>query len=147
MSSKSKVDCHFFLTGTCRNGANCPFRHSEGARNTTDICPAYSQTGQCPEDDCGKRHTTAEKSTRQPPSEVPCRNEENGGVCKRPGCIFKHRQVEDRNMEWNSNEQRDMEWTPNEQESTKIPTIYEILGIPEDPPVDPIEFQRNRRIQ
>ncbi|KAJ2719591.1 hypothetical protein GGI07_005118 [Coemansia sp. Benny D115] len=49
------------------------------------------QTGQCPEDDCGKRHSTEPTArTTKPPSEVPCRNEENGGQCTRPGCIFKH---------------------------------------------------------
>ncbi|KAJ1773953.1 hypothetical protein LPJ74_000052 [Coemansia sp. RSA 1843] len=89
--SQSKVDCHFFMTGTCRNGDSCSFRHSAGARDTHEICPLFAETGECPQDDCGKRHTekSAGRATK-PPSEVPCRNEENGGACTRADCIFKH---------------------------------------------------------
>ncbi|KAJ2652775.1 hypothetical protein IWW40_000888 [Coemansia sp. RSA 1250] len=87
--AKSTVDCHFFLTGTCRNGDNCPFRHSEGARNTQEICDEFAQYGGCSQEDCGKRHAEMKKAVL-PPSEVPCRNEENGGTCTRPNCIFKH---------------------------------------------------------
>ncbi|KAJ1786467.1 hypothetical protein LPJ59_005924, partial [Coemansia sp. RSA 2399] len=89
--SQSKVDCHFFLTSTCRNGTSCAFRHSAGARDTEETCPSFAQTGECSQDDCGKRHT--EKSAgraAKPPSAVPCRNEENGGTCTRSDCIFKH---------------------------------------------------------
>ncbi|KAJ2849867.1 hypothetical protein GGI22_005464, partial [Coemansia erecta] len=89
--SQSKVDCHFFLSSTCRNGTSCAFRHSAGARDTEEACPSFAQTGECPQDDCGKRHT--EKSAgraAKPPSAVPCRNEENGGTCARADCIFKH---------------------------------------------------------
>ncbi|KAI8320675.1 hypothetical protein GQ54DRAFT_209087 [Martensiomyces pterosporus] len=87
---KGKQDCHFFLHGSCRNGSSCPFRHSEGARNTEEICQSYAQTGACPLDDCGKRHTGAVGKGTKHPAEIPCRNEENGGVCTRPDCIFKH---------------------------------------------------------
>ncbi|KAJ2550695.1 hypothetical protein EV175_003972 [Coemansia sp. RSA 1933] len=79
------------MTSTCRNGASCPFRHSSGARDTQEVCPSFAQSGECPQDDCGKRHT--EKSagrTTKPPSEVPCRNEASGGTCTRADCIFKH---------------------------------------------------------
>ncbi|KAJ2892557.1 hypothetical protein GGI21_005580, partial [Coemansia aciculifera] len=89
--SSSKVDCHFFLTSSCRNGDKCPFRHSEGARSTEAVCPDYARTGQCAAADCGKRHTEAASNrTVKPPSEVACRNEEGGGTCTRAGCIFKH---------------------------------------------------------
>ncbi|KAJ2056130.1 hypothetical protein GGI17_006342 [Coemansia sp. S146] len=86
----SKVDCHFFLTSSCRNGDQCPFRHSEAAKGTEEICSDYAQTGQCPASDCGKRHTEVSSRSTKPPSEVACRNEENGGTCTRSGCIFKH---------------------------------------------------------
>ncbi|KAI7830893.1 hypothetical protein BX661DRAFT_124489, partial [Kickxella alabastrina] len=84
-------DCHFFMTGTCRNGDQCPFRHSEGARATQEICAAFKQTGKCSQPDCGKRHIT-EPSARpaKTPSEVPCRYEEAGGKCTRTDCIYKH---------------------------------------------------------
>ncbi|KAJ2742122.1 hypothetical protein GGI20_004712 [Coemansia sp. BCRC 34301] len=88
--SSSKVDCHFFLTSSCRNGDQCPFRHSEGARNTEETCSDYAQTGKCAAADCGKRHTEVAARTTKPPSEVMCRNEENGGTCTRAGCKFKH---------------------------------------------------------
>ncbi|KAJ2840375.1 hypothetical protein J3B02_006242, partial [Coemansia erecta] len=91
MSTSSKVDCHFFLNSTCLKGDKCQFRHSEGARQTTDICPAFKETGQCPEKDCGRRHTVEQIArTTKGPAEIPCRNEENGGVCTRSDCIFKH---------------------------------------------------------
>ncbi|KAJ1854980.1 hypothetical protein GGH12_001122 [Coemansia sp. RSA 1822] len=85
--AKSAIDCHFFLTGSCRNGDSCPFRHSEGARTTQQECEEFSALGQCSSHDCGKRH--AETKRTKPPSEVQCRNEENG-TCTRVGCIFKH---------------------------------------------------------
>ncbi|KAJ1655192.1 hypothetical protein GGF44_004145, partial [Coemansia sp. RSA 1694] len=88
--SSSKVDCHFFLTGSCRNGDQCPFRHSEGARSTEEVCSDYAQTGQCAAADCGKRHTETSNRMTKPPSEVACRNEENGGTCTRAGCKFMH---------------------------------------------------------
>ncbi|KAJ2683493.1 hypothetical protein IWW39_005475 [Coemansia spiralis] len=88
--SSSKVDCHFFLTSSCRNGDQCPFRHSERAKGTEEVCLDYAQSGQCPVSDCGKRHTEVSNRSTKPPSEVPCRNEENGAACTRPGCIFKH---------------------------------------------------------
>ncbi|KAJ2885891.1 hypothetical protein FB639_001679 [Coemansia asiatica] len=76
---------------TCLKGDKCQFRHSEGARQTTDICPAFKETGQCPEKDCGRRHTVEQIArTTKGPAEIPCRNEENGGVCTRSDCIFKH---------------------------------------------------------
>ncbi|KAJ2156235.1 hypothetical protein GGF46_005328 [Coemansia sp. RSA 552] len=90
MSSGSSVDCHFFLTGSCRNGDKCGFRHSEGARNTQETCVEFAHTAQCSQADCGKRHTEAPQRAKRPPGEVPCRNEEGGGVCTRSGCIFKH---------------------------------------------------------
>ncbi|KAJ1877159.1 hypothetical protein LPJ57_004097 [Coemansia sp. RSA 486] len=91
--SSSKVDCHFFLNSTCLKGDKCQFRHSEGARQTHEVCPAFRETGQCPEDDCGKRHTVEQITrTTKGPADIPCRNEENGGVCTRPDCIFKHSQ-------------------------------------------------------
>ncbi|KAJ1734926.1 hypothetical protein LPJ72_002119 [Coemansia sp. Benny D160-2] len=93
---QSKVDCYFFMTGTCRNGESCGFRHSTRARESQDVCQSFAQTGDCPEEDCGKRHT--EKSaarTTKPPSEVPCRNEESGGTCTRADCIFKHSKPHD----------------------------------------------------
>ncbi|KAJ2658501.1 hypothetical protein IWW48_003990 [Coemansia sp. RSA 1200] len=93
---QSKVDCYFFMTGTCRNGESCGFRHSARARESQDVCQSFAQTGDCPEEDCGKRH--AEKSaarTTKPPNEVPCRNEENGGTCTRADCIFKHSKPHD----------------------------------------------------
>ncbi|KAJ1940099.1 hypothetical protein GGF37_004122 [Kickxella alabastrina] len=79
------------MTGTCRNGDQCPFRHSEGARATQEICAAFKQTGKCSQPDCGKRHIT-EPSARpaKTPSEVPCRYEEAGGKCTRTDCIYKH---------------------------------------------------------
>ncbi|KAI9501553.1 hypothetical protein BX070DRAFT_228041 [Coemansia spiralis] len=88
----AKVDCHFFMTSSCRNGDACPFRHSAGARESQQVCPAFVQSGECPEEDCGMKHVdkVAARTTTKPPGEVPCRNEENGGVCTRPNCIFKH---------------------------------------------------------
>ncbi|KAJ1956129.1 hypothetical protein EC988_001512, partial [Linderina pennispora] len=75
---------------SCRNGDQCQFRHSPAARSTEDVCPAYAQTGKCPQQDCGKRHTGNAHRPAKGPQEIQCRNEENGGVCTRPGCHFKH---------------------------------------------------------
>ncbi|KAJ2887211.1 hypothetical protein H4R27_000007 [Coemansia aciculifera] len=131
----SKVDCHFFLTSSCRNGDQCPFRHSEAAKGTEEVCSDYAQTGQCPASDCGKRHTEVSSRSTKPPSEVACRNEENGGTCTRSGCIFKHvratqpgglnvaakafvpqgrpgRPVRPATKEWTAAGKASMEWTP-----------------------------------
>ncbi|KAJ2711009.1 hypothetical protein H4R19_003461 [Coemansia spiralis] len=89
MATKS-VDCRFFLLGSCRNGDACPFRHSGEARDMQETCTEFAQTGQCSTSGCSKRHGEAPRRATKPPSEVPCRNEENGGECARPGCIFKH---------------------------------------------------------
>ncbi|KAJ1718988.1 hypothetical protein LPJ61_006408, partial [Coemansia biformis] len=84
------IDCRFFLLGSCRNGDACPFRHSEGVQASQEACAEFAQTGQCSDSACGKRHGEAPRRATKPPSEVPCRNEENGGTCTRPNCIFKH---------------------------------------------------------
>ncbi|KAJ2503228.1 hypothetical protein GGH96_000480 [Coemansia sp. RSA 1972] len=119
--AKGAIDCHFFLTGACRNGDSCPFRHSEGARTTQEECEEFSALGQCSSHDCGKRHAETKRATK-PPSEVQCRNEENG-TCTRVGCIFKHTGPR---MQLNSRAKAfvprgaqgsRMEWTP---ESTSV---------------------------
>ncbi|PIA17315.1 hypothetical protein COEREDRAFT_86310 [Coemansia reversa NRRL 1564] len=89
-TNSNSVDCHFYLTGACRNGEKCPFRHSESALHTEEVCADFAQTGQCSAVDCGKRHLEAPKRMTKPPNEVPCRNEEGEGICTRADCIFKH---------------------------------------------------------
>ncbi|KAJ2762657.1 hypothetical protein IWQ57_005747, partial [Coemansia nantahalensis] len=86
----ASVDCRFYLLGSCRNGDACPFRHSEEARGAQEECAEFAQTGKCSAPGCSKRHGEAPRRATKPPSEVPCRNEENGGECTRPDCIFKH---------------------------------------------------------
>ncbi|KAJ2738990.1 hypothetical protein H4R23_000773 [Coemansia sp. Cherry 401B] len=133
---KSAVDCHFFLSGACRNGDACAFRHSDAARNSDHPCPEFAQSAHCSAADCGLRHAEPAKRTARPPSEVPCRNEENGAVCTRPDCIFKHARPRaplnpaakafvPRSMEWSAESKpaqvfANKEWTPESAKPQKL---------------------------
>ncbi|KAJ2536136.1 hypothetical protein IWW43_001096 [Coemansia sp. RSA 1935] len=154
--AKSAIDCHFFLTGSCRNGDSCPFRHSEGARTTQEECEEFSALGQCLSHDCGKRHSETKRT--KPPSEVQCRNEESG-TCTRVGCIFKHtgqraqlnarakafvpRGAQGSRMEWTpessiSNVQSgsfgNKEWTPSAHTESNQPAFGNMEWVPNAAP-------------
>ncbi|KAJ2227469.1 hypothetical protein EV180_002441 [Coemansia sp. RSA 518] len=154
--AKSAIDCHFYLTGSCRNGDSCPFRHSEGARTTQEECEEFSALGQCSSHDCGKRHSETKRT--KPPSEVQCRNEESG-TCTRVGCIFKHtgqraqlnarakafvpRGAQGSRMEWTpessiSNVQSgsfgNKEWTPRAHTESNQPAFGNMEWVPNAAP-------------
>ncbi|KAJ2532556.1 hypothetical protein GGH20_001077 [Coemansia sp. RSA 1937] len=154
--AKSAIDCHFYLTGSCRNGDSCPFRHSEGARTTQEECEEFSALGQCSSHDCGKRHSETKRT--KPPSEVQCRNEESG-TCTRVGCIFKHtgqraqlnarakafvpRGAQGSRMEWTpessiSNVQSgsfgNKEWTPSAHTESNQPAFGNMEWVPNAAP-------------
>ncbi|KAK3289036.1 hypothetical protein CYMTET_3511 [Cymbomonas tetramitiformis] len=98
--AQHETDCHFFLSGSCRSGNQCGFRHSEYAKNNTMLCQFWLQ-GKCNKGpDCFFRHP----SNPQPAWEygqympaptdggapLPCIFFLRGNCMKGDSCAFSH---------------------------------------------------------
>lgn len=99
-------DCYFFMTDSCAKGNTCPFRHSERARNTYEVCPEWSVKHTCSQADCGLRHSTFHLPVE--PRDESCFFERTKGACTRDDCPFKHMKKNGRKMTNDGNKQSTM---------------------------------------
>ncbi len=63
--SETGEDCHFFMTTGCSKGAECSFRHSSAAKETTTVCRHWLSNS-CSKLGCTFRHPTRQAAAAAP---------------------------------------------------------------------------------
>ncbi len=63
--SETGEDCHFFMTTGCSKGAECSFRHSTAAKETTTVCRHWLSNS-CSKLGCTFRHPTRQAAATPP---------------------------------------------------------------------------------
>jgi hypothetical protein len=81
-------DCYYYFYSSCSKGAQCPFRHCEGARLNEVTCENWEKTHTCTDPSCIKRHSIYHLQKNR--SSIPCYWEKNGGCKKGSLCPYKH---------------------------------------------------------
>lgn len=100
-------DCYFFYYSTCQKGLNCEYRHEPAALGHEESCKLWVE-GKCLNRQCNFRHMKIEVRIKdflmlklnkllilylqKPRSATPCYWEEQPGGCRKPHCVFQHKQ-------------------------------------------------------
>jgi len=85
-SQRNLHDCYFYYYSTCRKGKSCVFRHEPAALGHDQACKLFLE-GKCFNRGCTLRHMKIQK----PRSGTQCYWESQPGGCRKPHCVFQHR--------------------------------------------------------
>lgn len=87
-SEKQTEDCYYFIQSSCKKDRDCTYRHSNDAKQSTQLCPEWERTKKC-RHDCPLRHNTFPVQKKK--GDEYCYFEDKGAGCTKPNCEYKHK--------------------------------------------------------